>query len=59
MVRKPMDNNAINKNMTTNTQETQSSQPKKAPDEQGGILVQSHIKIFDPETKEVFVNGRA
>ena len=45
--------------MTTNTQETQPSQPKKAPDEKGGILVQSHIKIFDPETNEVFVNGRA
>lgn len=51
-----MDNNAINKNMTANPQETQ---PKKKPDEQSGILVQSHIKIFDPETKEVFVNGRA
>ena len=34
-------------------------QPEKKPDEKGGILVQSHIKIFDPETKEVYVNGRA
>lgn len=32
---------------------------EKQPDEKGGILVESHIKIFDPETKEEFVNGRA
>ena len=48
-----MDNNAINKNMTAKPQETQ---PKKKPDEQSGILVQSHIKIFDPETKEVYID---
>lgn len=28
------------------------------PNEQTGILVQGHIKIFDPETKEIFVNKR-
>lgn len=50
-----MDNNAINKNMTTTTQDIQ---PKKQPDERGGIHVQGHIKIFDPETKEVFVDKR-
>jgi hypothetical protein len=52
-----MDNNAINKNMTTTTQE---NQPKiqRQPDERGGIQVQGHIKIFDPTTKEVFVNKR-
>jgi hypothetical protein len=32
--------------------------PQKQPDERGGIHVQGHIKIFDPETKEVFVNKR-
>ena len=32
--------------------------PAKQPDERGGISVQGHIKIFDPETKEVFVNKR-
>jgi hypothetical protein len=50
-----MDNNAINKNMTTTTQDIQ---PKKQPDERGGIHIQGHIKIFDPETKEVFVDKR-
>lgn len=59
-----MDNKAINKSMDTTNQEqpvnTQpQKQPQKQPDEKGGIHVQSHIKIFDPETKEVFVNGRA
>jgi hypothetical protein len=51
-----MDNNAINKNMTTTTQD---NQPKKVPDERGGIRVEAHIKIFDPQTKQVFVKGRA
>lgn len=48
-----MDKNAINKNMNTNPQNMQ-----KKPDEQGSFHVQGHIKIFDPETKEVFVNKR-
>ena len=46
--------------MDTTKQEQQvKSQPEKKPDEKGGIYLQGHIKIFDPETKEVFVNGRA
>jgi hypothetical protein len=57
MVIKPMDNNTINKSMEENQQET--AQPQKNPDEKGGIFLQGHIKIFDPETKEVYVNGRA
>jgi hypothetical protein len=48
-----MDKNAINKNMNTNPQNLQ-----KKPDEQSSFHVQGHIKIFDPETKEVFVNKR-
>lgn len=28
------------------------------PNEQTGILLQGHIKIYDPETQEVFVNKR-
>jgi len=31
---------------------------KNLPDETSGIYVTGHIKIFDPETKEVFVNKR-
>jgi hypothetical protein len=29
------------------------------PDEQSGILVEARLKISDPETSEVFVEGRA
>ena len=53
-----MDNNAINNNMEEKTQEV-AVQETKSPDEKGGILIQSHIKIFDPENQEVYVNGRA
>ena len=54
-----MTNNAINKNMHEKRQETTvNTQPNKQPDERGGIHVQGHIKIFDPETKEVFVDKR-
>jgi len=52
-----MDNKAINKHMTTTTQDNQPKIQKK-PDERGSIHVQGHIKIFDPQTKEVFVNKR-
>ena len=31
---------------------------KTQPDEKGGVQVQGHIKIFDPESGEVFVNKR-
>jgi hypothetical protein len=54
-----MAQDAINNNMDTKTQEDSVKQEAKKPDEKGGILIQSHIKIFDPESQEVFVNGRA
>jgi len=33
-------------------------QPQKQPDERGGIHLQGHIKIWDPETNQIFVNKR-
>jgi hypothetical protein len=45
-------NNEMNENMQNNTQES------KKPNEQGSVRIQGHIKIFDPETKEVFVDKR-
>lgn len=40
-------------------QETQMiTPPEPAPNERTGIRLQGHIKIFDPETKEVFVDKR-
>lgn len=50
-----MSNIEINKSMNDTT--TGKSQ-QKTPDEKGSIHVQGHIKIFDPETKEVFVDKR-
>lgn len=52
-----MDKNTINNNMDENQQTK--VEPEKKPDEKGGIYVEGRIKIFDPETKEVYVNGRA
>lgn len=52
--------NAINNNIEEKRDENLvQPQPERNPDERGGIHVQGHVKIFDPETKEVFVNGRA
>jgi hypothetical protein len=31
----------------------------KAPNEAGAVSVEGHIKIFDPNTEEVFVNKRS
>jgi len=39
------------------TQQDQ-EQEMRTPDEQGGVHVQGHIKIFDPETEEVYVDKR-
>lgn len=37
------------------------SQPEtqRKPNDQGRIIVQAHIKIHDPESKTVYVEGRA
>jgi len=32
--------------------------PASKPNETGGVSVQGHIKIYDPETKEVFIDKR-
>ena len=31
---------------------------ERKPDEHGGLHVQGHIKIFDPESGEIFINKR-
>lgn len=54
-----MNKDAINNNMDTKAEQESVPKESKRPDERGGILIQSHIKIFDPENQEVFVNGRA
>ena len=52
--------NAINNNIEEKNKENAvPPQPERQPDERGGIQVQGHVKIFDPETQEVFVNGRS
>ena len=51
-----MTDNAINKNMEEEQKET--AVPEKKPDEKGGIYIESHIKIFDPNTQEVYLDGR-
>ena len=40
-------------------QNTQNPQPTEAkPNETGGFHVEGHIKIYDPETKEIFIDKR-
>jgi hypothetical protein len=41
----------MTENQTQNTQSTE-------PNEHGNIHIQGHLKIFDPETKEVFLDKR-
>jgi hypothetical protein len=33
--------------------------PAGKPNEKGNITVQAHFKIFDPQSKKVYVEGRA
>jgi hypothetical protein len=39
--------------------ENTKKEPVNRPNETGSVSVQGHIKIFDPNTKEVFVNKRS
>ena len=55
-----MNNNLLNSNMDKNMDDLQVNNMGESakPDETGGIHVQGHIKIFDPETGEVFIDKR-
>lgn len=45
----------------TNTQKPQTQQQSapKRPNETGSISVEGHVRIFDPNNKEIFVEKRA
>jgi len=49
----------INKFMQQPDKNEQKSTIEKKPNEKNGVLVSSHLKIFDPNTKEVLVEKRA
>ena len=55
-----MNNNQLNSNMDKNTEDLEQNAMDKdtKPNEMGGINVQGHIKIFDPESGEVYVDKR-
>ena len=40
------------------TPEQKQPQPKR-PNEQGSFSVEAHVRIFDPKTREVYMEGRA
>lgn len=46
--------NIVNKTVV----QQQKAQHASKPNEQGNLYVASHIKIHDPETKQVFVSQR-
>ena len=49
----------MEQNETMKSQSTQQEVPPESkPNEHGSIRLQGHIKIFDPETKEVYVDKR-
>lgn len=47
----------MNQNMVEK-QEKKEEKPEKKPNEQAGFYFSSHLKIFDPNTKEVLVQKR-
>lgn len=48
----------MEQNKEQDKQQMQPQKPEKKPDDIGGIHVQGHIKIHDPQSGEVFVNKR-
>ena len=55
-----MNNQQLNSNMDKNMEDLQknSTENTSTPNETGGIHVQGHIKIFDPESGEVYIDKR-
>lgn len=47
-----------NEKLMPHQQETIMKQPASRPNETGGFHFEGHIKIFDPETKEVYIDKR-
>ncbi len=47
-----------NKESKIMPQNTDNNQQPKRPDENYGFHIEGHIKIFDPETKEVYIDKR-
>ena len=39
--------------------QTPAPQSQRRPNEQGTINVEAHMRIFDPKTKQTYVEGRA
>lgn len=51
-----INNNIGNKSQPDNKKQEEKT---KKPNENSGVYFSSHVKIFDPNTKEVFLNKRA
>jgi hypothetical protein len=45
-------------NMPHNSNQTSAQQPEKKPNETGGFHFEGHIKIFDPENGQIFIDKR-
>lgn len=54
-----MINKSMNSNKVENNEKLKAVNLEKKPDEKGGVYVSSHLKIFDPNTKEILVQQRA
>lgn len=50
--------NKLNNDMNEKSENLQETQEQPRPNEVGGIYVAGHLKIFDPESGEVFINKR-
>ena len=48
----------INNNMDKNMEQTQVDLVVQIPNETGGMVIQGHIKIFDPDSGEVYIDKR-
>lgn len=51
-----MDKQQSTNTMDNKTQHTTENKPEKKPNESSGIYIRGHIKIFDPETQQVFID---
>lgn len=48
----------INNDMDKNMEQTQVDSTEQIPNETGGMVIQGHIKIFDPKSGEIYIDKR-
>jgi hypothetical protein len=54
-----MQNSSDKQEKQTKVESVGLEKPSKKPDDRGSVQIDAHIKIYDPNSEQVYVEGRA